>query len=926
MSNRVLDFEKYTAKARQAVAEGQVLLQNVNQVLPLPKGSKVAVFGRMQLHYYKSGTGSGGMVNVNKVTGILEALEECENVQVYEPLVAVYREWEKSHPFDEGVGWGSEPWSQEEMELNDSLVEEAAEQNKYAIVILARTAGEDKDNKFLEGAYCLTDVEKDMLSKVRKHFAKMIVLLNTGNIMDMSFVDQYRPDAVMYVWQGGMVGGLGTVDVLTGKVCPSGRLSDTIAAQMSDYPSDPHFGGLEQNFYAEDIYVGYRYFESVAKSKVLYPFGFGLSYTTFSMEAGDFSYADHQVSFSVKVTNTGSVAGKEVVQAYVKAPLGKLGKPARVLVDFKKTKELKPGESETLVFTVKEAVFASYNEVATEEMPVGWVLEAGEYTVYAGGNVRDAAAVGSFTLDQLQVIEECRNAMAPKTAFKRMKMTAANERAEAAGVYELTTEEVPLRTISPDEKRKQELPESLEITGDRGIKLADVKAGKATLDEFVAQLSEEELACIVRGEGMGSPKVTAGTAAAFGGVSKALLEKGIPCGCCDDGPSGMRLDSGMKAFSLPNGTLLACTFNTQLNEELYSFTAVEMIKNRVDVLLGPGMNIHRHPLNGRNFEYFSEDPLLTGKMAAAQVRGLKSAGVTGCIKHFCGNNQETKRHTSNGNISERALREIYLKGFEIAVKEAKADAVMTTYGPVNGIWTSSNYDLVTDILRKQWGFEGIVMTDWWAFVCKEGEQPVRTNFAAMIQAQNDLYMVCPDSEKNEHGDNTIESLHNGTLTLGELQRCAKNICRFMMGTHAFKRMQNEEDTIEILGAEEGFEECVGDLTYYKVDNEAVIDLSDYEITKRASIDFALDLEKLGYYKAELMARSDLGDVAQIPVTLSFAGTPRAVYTFNGTNGQWVTQTREVDLSMKYAIMKLFFPQNGVDVKQIRFTFDRPFED
>ena len=926
MSSRVLDFEKYTAKARQAVAEGQVLLQNVNQVLPLPKGSNVAVFGRMQLHYYKSGTGSGGMVNVNKVTGILEALEECENVQVYEPLVAVYREWEKSHPFDEGVGWGSEPWSQEEMELNDSLVEEAAEQNKYAIVILARTAGEDKDNKFLEGAYCLTDVEKDMLSKVRKHFAKMIVLLNTGNIMDMSFVDQYRPDAVMYVWQGGMVGGLGTVDVLTGKVCPSGRLSDTIAAQMSDYPSDPHFGGLEQNFYAEDIYVGYRYFESVAKSKVLYPFGFGLSYTTFSMEAGDFSYADHQVSFSVKVTNNGSVAGKEVVQAYVKAPLGKLGKPARVLVDFKKTKELKPGESETLVFTVKEAVFASYNEVATEEMPVGWVLEAGEYTVYAGGNVRDAAAVGSFTLDQLQVIEECRNAMAPKTAFKRMKMTAANERAEAAGVYELTSEEVPLRTISPDEKRKQELPESLEITGDRGIKLADVKAGKATLDEFVAQLSEEELACIVRGEGMGSPKVTAGTAAAFGGVSKALLEKGIPCGCCDDGPSGMRLDSGMKAFSLPNGTLLACTFNTQLNEELYSFTAVEMIKNRVDVLLGPGMNIHRHPLNGRNFEYFSEDPLLTGKMAAAQVRGLKSAGVTSCIKHFCGNNQETKRHTSNGNISERALREIYLRGFEIVVKEAKADAVMTTYGPVNGIWTSSNYDLVTDILRKQWGFEGIVMTDWWAFVCKEGEQPVKTNFAAMIQAQNDLYMVCPDSEKNEHGDNTIESLHNGTLTLGELQRCAKNICRFMMGTHAFKRMQNEEDTIEILGAEEGFEECVGDLTYYKVDNEAVIDLSDYEITKRASIDFALDLEKLGYYKAELMARSDLGDVAQIPVTLSFAGTPRAVYTFNGTNGQWVTQTREVDLSMKYAIMKLFFPQNGVDVKQIRFTFDRPFED
>ena len=925
MISRVLDFEKYTAKARQAVAEGQVLLLNQNHVLPLPKGSHVAVFGRMQLHYYKSGTGSGGMVNVNKVTGILEALEESEDVQVYEPLVDVYREWEKDHPFDEGVGWGNEPWSQEEMELNEALVEEAAEKNEYAIVILARTAGEDKDNKMLEGAYCLTSIEEDMLQKVRKYFAKMIVLLNTGNIMDMSFMDKYRPDAVMYVWQGGMIGGLGTVDVLTGKVCPSGRLSDTIAAQMTDYPADPYFGGLEQNLYVEDIYVGYRYFESVAKSKVLYPFGFGLSYTTFSMEAGGFSYAENQVSFVMKVTNTGSVAGKEVVQVYAKAPLGKLGKPARVLIDFKKTKELMPGECEALTFAIPTSVFASYNEVSTAGMPVGWVLEAGEYTIYAGGNVRDVYAVGSFTLDELQIVEECRNALAPTTAFKRMKMTAANEHAEAAGVYEIAMEEVPLRVVSPEEKRNAELPEGCEITGDRGIKLADVKAGKATLDEFVAQLTEEELASIVRGEGMGSPKVTAGTAAAFGGVTKSLLEKGIPCGCCDDGPSGMRLDSGMKAFSLPNGTLLACTFNTQLNEELYAFTAVEMIKNRVDILLGPGMNIHRHPLNGRNFEYFSEDPLLTGKMAAAQVRGLKSAGVTGSLKHFCGNNQETRRHTSNSIISERALREIYLRGFEIAVKEAKADAVMTTYGPVNGIWTSSNYDLVTDILRKQWGFEGVAMTDWWAYVCREGDKPAKTDFATMVKAQNDLYMVCPDSEKNEHGDNTVESLHDGSLTLGELQRCAKNICRFMMNTHAFMRMQNEEDTIEILGAEEGFEECVGDLTYYKVDREVVIDLSNHEISKGTSIDFALDLEQLGYYKAELTAKSDLGELAQIPVTLSFAGTPRGVYTFNGTNGQWVTQTREADLGMKYAIMRLYFPQNGIEVKQIKFVYDRPFE-
>ncbi len=925
MGKRVLDFEKYTAKAREAVAEGQVLLQNENEVLPIPAGSRVAVFGRMQLHYYKSGTGSGGMVNVNKVTGILDALQECDTVQVYEPLVDVYREWEKEHPFDEGVGWGSEPWSQEEMVLSDELVQAAAEKNDYAIVILARTAGEDKDNKVLEGAYCLTSIEEEMLAKVRKSFSKMVVLLNVGNIMDMSFVDRYRPDAVMYVWQGGMIGGLGTVDVLTGKVNPSGRLADTIACKIEDYPSDANFGGLEQNIYAEDIYVGYRYFESAAKDKVMYPFGFGLSYTTFRMESTQAVYENGEVRLAVTVQNTGSVAGKEVVQIYIKAPLGVLGKPARVLVDFGKTKELQPNESETLSFVIPESVFASYNEAASEDMPCGWVLEQGEYTVYAGGNVRDALPAGSFVLPELRVVEECRSALAPVTAFKRMKMTAANPLAEKAGVYEVSMEEVPVRVVSPSEKRLAELPKALELTGDRGIRLSDVKEGKASIEDFVAQLTEEELACIVRGEGMGSPKVTAGTAAAFGGVSKSLLDKGIPCGCCDDGPSGMRLDSGMKAFSLPNGTLLACTFNTKLSEELYAFTGVEMIKNRVDILLGPGMNIHRHPLNGRNFEYFSEDPLLTGKMAAAQVRGLKSAGVTGSLKHFCGNNQETRRHTSNSIASERALREIYLRGFEIAVKEAKADAVMTTYGPVNGCWTSSNYDLVTDILRNQWGFEGIVMTDWWAYVCKEGDAPAKTDFAAMLQAQNDLYMVCPDSEKNDHGDNILASLEDGSLTLGELQRCAMNICRFMMNTHAYLRMQDKDDTLEILGAEEGFEECAEELVYYKVDREIVIDLSGHEITKGTTIDFALDLEHLGYYKAEITAKSELGELAQIPVTLFFQGTPRGVYTFNGTGGKWVTQTRIADLSIKYAVMRLYFPQNGIEVKQIKFIFDRPFE-
>lgn len=296
---------------------------------------------------------------------------------------------------------------------------------------------------------------------------------------------------------------------------------------------------------------------------------------------------------------------------------------------------------------------------------------------------------------------------------------------------------------------------------------------------------------------MGSPKVTAGTAAAFGGVSDSLKAYGLPCGCCSDGPSGMRLDSGMKAFSLPNGTLLGCTFNTELVERLYGYTGIEMRANKVDVLLGPGMNIHRHPLNGRNFEYFSEDPFLTGKMAAAQLRGLHNAGVTGAAKHFCANNQETSRHFLNSIVSERALREIYLKGFEIAVKEGNADAVMTTYGAVNGIWTAGNYDLCTQILRKEWGFDGFVMTDWWAKISDEGEEVSKTNFAAMVRAQNDVYMVCSQADKNSSGDNTLEALLDGRLSRAELQQSAGNIVRFLMHTPAYERMNEQEVKIII---------------------------------------------------------------------------------------------------------------------------------
>lgn len=921
MNKMILDFDKYYETARKAVAEGQVLLRNENGVLPLKEHTQVAVFGRIQSHYYKSGTGSGGMVNVNKVTGILDALKQSEKVTVNKKLLKVYEEWEKEHPFDEGIGWGNEPWSQEEMPVPDALARDIAKETDTAIVIIGRTAGEDQDNLNRPGSFLLTKTEEEMLATVRRCFTKMIVVLNVGNIIDMSFEDTYKPDAVLYAWQGGMVGGLGTADVLTGIVNPSGKLTDTIAYSIEDYPSDANFGNQDKDFYEEDIYVGYRYFETAVKEKVRYPFGFGLSYTEFSSKVAFFEVQEDQAVLKVLVKNTGNLAGKEVVQVYVKAPQGKLGKPLMVLAGFAKTKELDAGEMQELVITVPFSVFASYDETGLSGFASSYVLEKGTYIVYTGSSVREVEEAGSFTIEETKQTEALSQALAPVMNFKRLKPVENGD-----GSFSFEKEDVPVRKAAPAEKRKINLPEEIPYTGNKGYKLKDVKDGRVSMEEFIAQLSDEDLSCIIRGEGMGSPKVTPGTAAAFGGVSEHLKEYGIPCGCCSDGPSGMRLDSGMKAFSLPNGTLLASTFNMELVEELYGCTSIEMVKNKIDALLGPGMNIHRHPLNGRNFEYFSEDPLVTGKTAAAMIRGLQKAGVTGTAKHFCGNNQETSRHFLDSVISERALREIYLKGFEIAVKEGNADAIMTTYGSVNGLWTAGSYDLNTTILRGEWGFTGIVMTDWWAKINEEGKEASANNFAAMARAQNDLYMVCQDGAVNTTNDNTLSSLAEGTLARSELQRNAMNICRFLLHTHAFDRMQGIHVEVEITGEEASSADQNQEVIYYKVENELVINMEKADTGKGKDFVFALDLDKLGGYRAVITAKSVLGELAQMPVTLFYQSVPMASYTFNGTGGKWDSKEKKVVLHNKYAVLRMYFAQNGLDVKEIKFTFDKALDE
>ena len=922
MEDRVLDWAVYEKTAREMVAEGLVLLKNDNKALPLKQGETVSVFGRMQNHYYKSGTGSGGMVNVAKVVGILDALNECKDVNVNQKLAETYAAWDKEHPVELGLGWGQEPWSQAEMPVTEELVQEAAGESDSAIVIIARTAGEDKDNTLEKGAFMLTDIETDMLRLVRENFQKMVVLLNVGGLIDMSFLDTISPDACMYVWQGGMFGGYGVVDVLVGDVSPSGKLTDTIAYDIKDYPAYDNFGGEERNFYAEDIYVGYRYFETFAKDKVRYPFGYGLSYTDFKIgvKHASLDFEKGVANICVKVTNTGKRLGKEVVQVYGEMPQGRLGKPSRVLIDFAKTKELVPGLSDELKFEIPLDRMASFDDSGATGHRNCYVLEAGDYTIHVGNSIRNTTECLFFELAETVELQKLQEALAPYEKFDRMKPFC-----DENGRMLIEYEETPLVTVDMYDRREQELPEEIPVTGDKGITLLDVREGKATMDEFIAQFDGENLACFVRGEGMGSSLVTAGTASAFAGVSPNLIAHKIPSVCCDDGPSGMRLDSGMKAFSLPNGTLCGCSFNRELNTRLYALLGLEMTANKVEVLLGPGMNIHRYPLNGRNFEYFSEDPYLTGSIATAQLEGLKSSGVSGTIKHFCGNNQEYHRHTMDSVISQRALREIYLKGFEIAVKSGYADSVMTTYGLVNGLYTAGSYDLNTTILRNEWGFTGVVMTDWWASINRRGMEPDANDFATMIQAQNDMYMCCPDGSKNMGGDNVLEALHDGRILRAELQRIAKNVCSFAMDTNAFKRLVGEPVEIEIINRPKQTDDfSIDDVEYINVDRDILIDLTEKASTADTNYVIALDVEHPGEYDVSLRGSSTLEKLAQLPCTLFFNGFPVSNFTFNGTDGKDVVIRKEVKFYSRFNVLRLYVKSNGLDLKDIKFSFEKEF--
>ena len=731
-------------KVRAVAEEGIVLLKN-DGVLPVVNGQKVSVFGRVQHDWFYVGYGSGGDVHPPYEISFFDGLENA-GILYNESLKKTYDDWcsMEENEADHGY-WGHWPYFYEEMPLSDDVVKKARKESDIALVIIGRAAGEDRENKLEEGSYYLTQTERNMLNAVTATFEKTVLIMDCGNVIDLSFTEEYEFSAILYAWQLGQENANALGNILSGKVSPSGKLSDTIARKYEDYPSAGNFGGKEYNNYEEGIYVGYRHFISFCKDKILYPFGYGLSYTDFSIEVREVS--DEFVKCVVK--NTGKYAGKEVVQAYIEAPKGRLKKAKLVLVGYAKTNLLAPGESEELLISYSRKDFASFDEDGISGYKNAFVLEKGEYGLFLGTDSLHNECVHSFLVEQTQCVEQC----------------------------------LDIDASTRKERILSDLPQEIPQTGDIGIKLIDVKNGNSSMDEFIAQLSDKDLCDINRGEGaMNSALGTPGNAGAYGGITESLRKKGIPPVITADGPAGLRI----KKFTtlLPCGTAIACSFNDKLVEELFILVGNEAKHFHIDVNLAPGMNIHRNPLCGRNFEYYSEDPFLSGHIAAAVVKGIQTGGAVACPKHFACNNQEYNRNYNDSRVSLQALREIYLKNFEYCVKLGNPKNLMTSYNKVNGVWSHYNYDLVTTVLRKEWGYEGNVITDWWMRRSASPEFPKVKDNAYRIRAQVDVLMPGNMSyikRKYSFDKDLYKSLKKDDgITRAELQRTAKNILNFAM--------------------------------------------------------------------------------------------------------------------------------------------------
>ncbi|MCI9073636.1 MAG: beta-glucosidase [Lachnospiraceae bacterium] len=781
---RVTACGEHIKLSKDAAKEGMVLLKNEGHVLPLGKGTKIALFGKATFDYVKGGGGSGD-VTVSYTRNLYEGFKELgDAVSIFEELACFYRDNVK-----EQYAGGRVPGMTAEPEVPQELLRKARAFADTAVISLCRFSGEGwdrsiKDAKeqqltgsdenmtnmsadlFEEGDFYLTRSERAMIDIVKAAFDRVVVVMNVGGMVDTDwFARDHRIQSVLIAWQGGMEGGLAAAELLTGRGNPSGKLSDTFARRLEDYPSTYNFHESEGYVdYTDDIYVGYRYFETIpgAAEKVNYPFGFGLSYTTFALSAPVAEKKGDSIEITVEVCNVGGVAGREVVQVYYNAPQGRLGKPARELAAFRKTRLLLPGETQRVTLSFPVSAMASYDDLG-KVIRAAYVLEKGCYRFHVGTSVRDTVQTDfCLELEEDVVTEQCRTKMAPVQLEKRMLPD---------GSYEALPMGEPVDTDANVLKRQTEeeadgmapvtpFRHHYKLWGQqkKGYTLTDLAEGSVSMEEFLAQLSDGDLARLLGGQ------PNTGVANTFGYGN--LPEYGIPNIMTADGPAGLRIapQCGVCTTAWPCATLLACTWNPELAEQVGEAGGAEVKENNIGAWLTPAVNIHRSPLCGRNFEYYSEDPLLTARMAGGMVRGIQANHVAATVKHFALNNKETNRRDSDSRASERAIREIYLKAFELIVKEEKPWSIMSSYNIINGRRASENRELLEDILRDEWGFEGMVTTDWWT----KGEHYKE------VKAGNDMKMASGFPER------LLEAMEAGALARSEMEVCARRVLELIL--------------------------------------------------------------------------------------------------------------------------------------------------
>ncbi|MDY4693686.1 MAG: glycoside hydrolase family 3 C-terminal domain-containing protein [Blautia sp.] len=827
VSNEVTEREtENRKKARQAATEGFVLLKNEDHVLPLEKGCKIGLYGAGAIRTIKGGTGSGDVNErdcVNIYQGMKNAGYEITSkdwLESYDKLFVQARlDW-KEEIYKKMPEYGNNFFcaysaTQFQMPCGDPINVKVAKADgaDTAIFVLSRIAGENADRQAAEGDYFITAQEKALLTQISEAYKNVILVINTGGLVDLGFTEEFTNiRSILQFMQAGQEGGNAFADVISGDVTPSGKMTDTWALSYEDYPNASFFsymsGNVNTEEYKEGLYVGYRYFDTF-DVPVRYCFGYGLSYTEFQMQAdriqiNGISTSKPKVSIDVEIKNIGDTyAGKEVAQIYVSCPQGKLPKEYRRLAGFGKTAVLKPGETQKLRISFDLYQLASYSEELA-----AWILEKGAYGIWVGNSLDSAELVGTLKLDEDAVMVQCEHICEKKQEMDEIhpdpekvmaKEAAWLKKADKLPAVELKAAEIVSEKISyshiPDKLlgKAGEITESLSLDQLVAFATGDVNSGQSELGSAgqtvpgaaaetvsVAATDPWNVASIVLADGPAGIRLKQSYQVFEGKIEAGDILEALEGGFFARDREKRGTTYHQYCTAIPVGTLLAQTWNVDLIKEIGEMIGHEMELFEVTLWLAPGMNIHRNPLCGRNFEYYSEDPLLSGMIASAMTLGVQK--VPGCgttIKHFACNNQEDNRLGSDSVLSERTLREIYLKGFEICVKNSQPMSIMTSYNMINGVHAANCYDICTKAARDEWGFAGAIMTDWTTTTESTAGE---CTASGCMQAGND--MVMPGA-LSDH-ENIRKALKEGTLDIRELKRCVCNTIRIALASNQYE--------------------------------------------------------------------------------------------------------------------------------------------